>query len=182
MSYSYIPADKIISALKTKLSTVRTGSVNSSILDTIDVFVPSYGMNMKISDLATVNIPEPGQLLITPFDKSVLVNIEKAITNSNLGVNPNNNGAGIRLVFPPMTEEVRKNRVKEIEKYEESFKIEVRNFRQDILKEQKKLKADGEISEDELKWFEQDLQKEVDKINGEIETIIKQKSNELMEL
>ncbi len=182
MNYTYLPASDILASLKTKLSTVRTGAVNSSILDTIDVFVPNYGVNMKIGELATVNIPEPGQLLITPFDKSVLANIEKAITDSNLGVSPNNNGAGIRLVFPPMTEETRKLRVKEIEKYEETYKIEVRNFRQDLLKEQKKLKTDGDISEDEFKRFEQDLQKEVDKLNGEIESIIKQKSTELMKI
>jgi len=92
MNYTYLPASDILASLKTKLSTVRTGAVNSSILDTIDVFVPNYGVNMKIGELATVNIPEPGQLLITPFDKSVLANIEKAITDSNLGVSPNNNG------------------------------------------------------------------------------------------
>ena len=182
MTYTFLPSDKILTSLKAKLSTVRTGAVNSSILDTIEVFVQSYGTNMKIGELATVNIPEPGQLLITPFDKSVLTSIEKAIEDSNLGVNPNNNGAGIRLIFPPMTEETRKLRVKEIEKYEETYKIEVRNFRQDLLKEQKKLKAESLISEDELKRFEQDLQKEVEKINGEIETIIKQKSAELMKI
>jgi ribosome recycling factor len=179
MSYNILPARIILDKLVTKLSTIRTNIINASILDNIKVPVPSWGGDYGVSELATVNIPETGQLMITPFDKGVLNAIEKAIRDSNLNVNPVNNGAGIRLVFPPMTEENRKARVKELGSYSEESKIEVRNNRQNLIKIEKAKKESGEIGEDVLKRFENDIQKEVDKINVEIDNIIQAKTNYL---
>lgn len=180
-TYVHLPKE-ILLKLKTTLATIRTGSINSSVLDSIEVYVPSYGMNMKISELATVTVPEPMQLMITPFDKKILPNIEKAISDSNLGVNPNNNGVGIRLIFPPMTEERRKQFCVKIKAFGDESKVEVRMARQKLLNEQKKLKESSEISEDELKRFETNLQKEVDNMNGEIDEIIKNKTVEIMKI
>lgn len=182
MSYKILPARIILDKLITKLSTIRTNIINASILDNIKVPVPAWGGSYGVSELATVNIPETGQLMITPFDKGVLNAIEKAIRDSNLNVNPVNNGAGIRLVFPPMTEENRKARVKELTVYEEESKIEVRNNRQNLIKAQKARKESSEIGEDVLKRFETDIQKEVDKINEEIQSIISSKAEELLKM
>ncbi|NJS41359.1 ribosome recycling factor [Candidatus Gracilibacteria bacterium] len=110
MSYKYLNSDKILEHFHHKLSGIRTGRVNASVLDTILVDV--YGSKLTIKELATITMPEPTQLLITPFDKNLIQDIQKAINNSTLGVNPNDDGAGIRLAFPPLTEENKKERLK----------------------------------------------------------------------
>ncbi len=180
MSYKILPAQKITDSFKKVLSSIRTGRVNSSVLE--NVVVDAYGSKMHIPEVATINVPEPSQLMITPFDKSLLNVIEKAIRDSNLGVNPVNDGAGIRLVFPPLTEENRKLRVKEINKLLEESKIIVRSTRQDVLKSQKAQKENGDISEDELKRFELDLQKEVDTLNKELESMAEAKQDEILKM
>lgn len=180
MAYILFPAQKIIDNLKKHLSSMRTGRVNAAVLE--NIYVEAYGSKMHIHEIATINVPEPTQLLITPFDKGLNNAIEKAITDSNLGVNPVNDGAGIRLVFPPLTEETRRLRVKEISKLLEESKISVRNIRQDLLKVQKNLKDSGDISEDELKRFELELQKEIDQINKELESISNDKEAEIMKI
>jgi ribosome recycling factor len=180
MSYNLLPAQKIIDSYKRSLSVMRTGRVNASILENITV--EAYGDRMPIQSIATVNVPENAQLLITPFDKSLNNAIEKAIIDANIGVNPVNDGAGIRLIFPPMTEETRKLRVKEVYKDLEESRIAARNTRQDLLRTQKVLKENGNISEDELKRYENDLQKEVDNLNKELEEIAKAKEAEIMKI
>jgi ribosome recycling factor len=180
--YKYLHGDKIIEKLVKVLASVRTGRVNSSVLDHVLIHVPAWGGDFKIIELATINITDVSTLMITPFDKSTLSAIEKAILASNLGVNPVNDGAGLRLVFPAMTEENRKAKVKELGQYEEESKIEVRTSRQGLLKTEKAKKEAGEIGEDELKRFENDLQKEVETVNKEIEQMIKQKSEEIMKI
>jgi ribosome recycling factor len=180
--YSILNSETILEKLTTRLSSIRSGRVNASIFDNINVLIPAWGGEFKIVELATINILESSTCMITPFDKSILTNIEKAIRDSNLGVNPNNNGAGLKIVFPPMTEENRKARVKELKQYEEDSKIEVRNTRQNLLKAQKTKKETAEISEDDLKRFESNLQKEVDTLNKDIEQIISDKSAEIMKL
>jgi ribosome recycling factor len=137
---------------------------------------------MHIVEIATVTVPEPGQLWITPFDKSLNTAIEKAISQANVGANPTNDGAGIRLTFPPMTEENRKSRVKEIGQLLEEAKISLRGNRQDLLKSKKHAKEEGEISEDELKRFETELQVEVDLLNKKLEELAKQKEEEVMKI
>lgn len=173
---------KIIEKLIQTLSNIRTGVVNSSVLDNINVNVQAWGGSFKINELATVNKLDATTLSITPFDKNVLSDIEKAISQSNLGVNPVNDGSNLKLSFPPMTEENRKERVKELGSLEEQAKIEIRTLRQALIKKEKHRKEDGEITEDDLKRFENDLQKEVDEINKEIENIIKAKGVEIMKI
>ncbi len=177
-SYSILPAQKIKDFLAHKLSTIHTGRVTPATIDFISVEV--YGTKLSIKELATISVPEPAQLLITPFDKSVTTAIEKAIRDSSLGVNPVNDGAGIRLNFPPLTEENRKARVKEVHKMLEEARISLRQHRQDALKDKKKEKDDGLISEDDLKAFEKNLQTEVDNLNKELEEMAKHKEAELM--
>ncbi len=178
LKYSILPAQKIHDFLSNKLNTIHTGRVTPATLDHIRVEV--YSSNMMIKELATISVPEPAQLLITPFDKSVNTAIEKAIRDSNLGVNPVNDGAGIRLNFPPLTEENRKNRVKEVHKMLEEARITLRQQRQDALKDKRHEKDEGLIGEDDLKSFEKELQLEVDNLNKELEESVKHKEDELM--
>jgi ribosome recycling factor len=178
MSYSIIDGSKVVDHLKTKLSQIRTGRINVSILD--HVIVEAYESQLHIIELATVTMPEPAQLLITPFDKSILKNIEKALSDQNVGANPNNDGVGIRLNFPPITQEARQIKAKEVHRDLEDARIVARNLRQDLLKSKKRMLESDEISENEFTRFEQDLQKEVDQLNKELESIAKTKEQELL--
>jgi ribosome recycling factor len=178
--YKLLPGAQIIDRLVKKIASIRTGSVNSSILE--NVFVEAYGSKMHFEELATITKPEPTQLMITPFDKSVLNSMYKAILDSNLGINPVNDGAGLRLNFPPLTEETRRIKVKEINQLAETAKIELRQTRQDLIKTKRKEETDGFISESELTIFESSMQKEVDELNKEIEAVVKAKEVELMKI
>jgi|688.fasta_scaffold151360_2 ribosome recycling factor len=179
-SYKFLNAKEITERYTKHLSGIRSGRVNASILETI--LVEAYGSMMHFHELATITIPEPAQLLITPFDKGLIGPMVKAISNSNIGVNPMDDGAGIRLNFPPLTEETRKQRVKEIHKLMEEAKIEIRLKRQDAIKTQKAQKESGDISEDDLKQVELDIQKEVEEVNKEVERITKSKEEEIMKM
>ena len=171
---------KIISHFSDELRSIRTGRVNASVLDTIQV--EAYGSMMHIKELATVTSPEPSQLFITPFDKSINSAIEKAITVANLGVSPINDGAGIRLNFPPLTEETRKLRAKDIDKLTEHSKVQVRLSRQDAMDSIKKQKLDGELGEDDLKRAEVAIQVEVDHINKKLDELAKAKQEEILKM
>ena len=173
-------SNKILDHYNKVLSSIRSGTINSSILD--NIFVEAYGSKMKINELGTINKPASAQLIITPFDKSLLQDIAKAISLANIGVNPVDNGAGIILNFPALTEESRKIRVKELKKEEENAKIVVRQERQSLIAGAKKQKENGELSENGLSNFEMDLQKEVDQVNKEIEKITKSKEAELLKM
>ena len=178
MAYKHLQANKILEHFQQKLTTIRSSRVSASLLDSLHV--EAYGSMMSFREVATVTSPEPAQLMITPFDKSLLNALEKSIQNSNLNVNPTNDGAGLRLVFAPLTEETRKQRVKEVSKLLEEAKIAVRGSRQDLLKTWKHQKDEGEISEDEQKRLETELQKEVENLNKELEAVGKEKEAELM--
>jgi ribosome recycling factor len=178
--YLILPGNEILERYKKHLSGIRSGRVNSSILESMTV--EAYGSKMHFNEIATITIPEPVQLLITPFDKSLISNIVKAINDSNLGVNPQDDGVGVRLMFPPLTEETKKLRVKDLHKLREEARIEVRLKRQDALKDAKDEKEQGISSEDDLKSFEDNLQKEVDNLNSEIEEITKNKEDEVMKI
>jgi ribosome recycling factor len=180
MNYKILLGQDILNRLHKNISSLRSGRVNSTILDSIKV--EAYGSKMSFQELATITTPEPAQLMITPFDKGLIKNIVSAIQNSDLGVNPSDDGAGVRLSFPPMTEEVKKDRVKILYKFQEEARKDVRIHRQDKLKAAKKQKEDGEISEDDLKTFEKDLQLEVDHLNKEIEEITKAKEADIMKI
>ncbi len=178
MTFQHIDGDKVIRHLESKLSSIRTGRVNSSVLASITV--EAYGSQMNFVELATITVPEPSQLLITPFDKTLIPNIVSAIQNSNLGVNPVDDGAGVRLNFPPLTEETRALKAKEIGQELEESRIMMRSIRQELLKSKKRAHENDEISEDDLRRFEKDLQKEIDELNALLLNKAKAKEEEVM--
>jgi ribosome recycling factor len=181
--YNIINGIKFIEDLNNKLSTLRTNRVNASTLDHISVFVPAWDGNFKIQELGTINNPLPNVLLITPFDNKATLNlIEKAVRDSNLGVNPVNDGAGLKINFPSLTTEDKEKRAKLAKEYSEEEKIKIRNKRKDLITEQKALIESKEITKDQLETFEKDLQKEIDILNSEIDSLIKVKQEELMKV
>ncbi len=169
-----------IEAMLSDFATYRTGRANPAILDRITV--EYYGTETPIQQVASVQVPEPRQLVITPYEKNMLGPIERAITKSDLGMNPNNDGSCIRLNLPMMTEERRKDLAKQVGARTENAIIAIRNVRRDAIhQEQAKLKA-KQISEDELKAFENKIQKSTDKFVEEAHSLQKKKEAELMEV
>ena len=168
--------DKAITALEDKFTSVRAGRANPSMLD--EVFVDYYGTKTPLKQLATIFVPEARQINIKPFDRSILGAIEKAIFEANLGVTPNNNGESVFITIPPLTEERRRELVKQTKEYAEDGRIAIRNIRRDILDE---LKKDG-LSEDVSKNIEEKIQEVVNEYNRKVEQIIKEKENELMNI
>lgn len=171
---------KAIGALQSDLGAIRAGRANPAILD--KVTVEYYGVATPIQQVGTVAVPEPRTITIQPWDASILGEIEKAILKSDVGINPNNDGKMIRLNFPPLTEERRKELVKGISKRGEEAKVAVRNIRRDALEGFKKQKKDGEITEDDLKNLETKIQKLTDKFVAEIDSIVSAKEKEILEV
>ena len=169
---------KTCEALSTQLATIRAGRANAAVLDQIEV--DYYGTPTPIQQIASVGSPDPRTLLITPWDASILKGIEKAIQESDLGINPQNDGKCIRLAFPQLTEERRKELVKLIHKYAEGGKVAVRNIRRDAMDNFKKQQKASEITEDELKIAEKDLQKLTDDSCKELDKLLENKEKELM--
>ncbi|NLU23758.1 MAG: ribosome recycling factor [Clostridiales bacterium] len=169
---------KSIESVSSDFAAVRAGRANASVLNRINV--DYYGTPTPIQQIASVGSPDPRTLLITPWDASVLRNIEKAILESDLGINPQNDGKAIRLSFPQLTEERRKELVKQIRKYSENGKIAVRNIRRDAMEHFKKMQKNAEITEDELKVAEKDLQKMTDDKCKEMDVLLDKKEKELM--
>jgi len=153
--------EKALEATRTKFQSIRAGRANVSMLDTIRI--DSYGTLSPLNQVGTVSAPEARLLTIEPWDKNMLKVIEKAIVNSELGLNPNNDGRVIRLVIPELTAERRKEYVKLAKKEAEEGKIAVRNVRKDINNKLRKAEKDSEITEDDLKAFEKDTQDSTDK-------------------
>ena len=172
--------EKAIQAFSRELATVRAGRANPSILD--KVTVDYYGAPTPINQLASINVPEARMLIIQPYDKSVLGNIEKAIQKADLGLNPTNDGTIIRISIPPLTEERRKELVKVVKKYAEEAKIAVRNVRRDGNDDLKKLEKNGEITEDELRGYTDDVQKLTDEAINKVDAVAKEKEKEIMEV
>ena len=171
---------KTCEALTAQLATIRAGRANAAVLDQIQV--DYYGVPTPIQQLASVASPDPRSLLITPWDKSVLKGIEKAILVSDLGINPQNDGHSIRLVFPPLTEERRRDLVKLTKKYGEESKVAIRNIRRDAVERFKKQQKSSEITEDDYKIAEKDIQKLTDDFIKEIDKIAERKEKELTEI
>ena len=163
-------------ALTATLATIRAGRANAAVLD--QIYVEYYGVPTPIQQMATNATPDPRSLIIAPWDHSVLKSIEKAILASDLGINPQNDGRAIRLVFPPLTEERRMVLVKQTKKYGEESKVAIRNIRRDAIEKFKKQQKASEITEDDLKDIEKDMQKLTDdyikKIDGVTEAKIKE--------
>ena len=171
---------KTCEALTTQLATIRAGRANASVLDQIQV--DYYGVPTPIQQVASVSTPDPRSLYIQPWDGSVLKGIEKAILSSDLGINPQNDGRGIRLVFPPLTEERRRDLVKQTKKYGEESKVAIRNIRRDAVEKFKKQQKASEITEDDYKIAEKDIQKLTDDFIKEIDKICEKKEKELTEI
>ena len=152
---------KSVNALANEYSSIRAGRANPAVLD--KVLVEYYGAPTPVTQLAAVSVPEARTLLIQPWDKSALKGIEKAIQTSDIGINPQNDGSTVRLVFPPLTEERRRELVKGVYKYAEEAKIAVRSIRRDAMDKLKELKKKAEITEDDQKGIEKKLQELTDK-------------------
>ena len=171
---------KSIDAVNADFASVRAGRANASVLDRISV--DYYGSPTPIQQIAAIASPDPRQLVITPWDGTALKPIERAIQESDLGINPQNDGKSIRLNFPQLTEERRKELVKQIRKYAEGGKVAIRNIRRDAMETFKKKQKASEITEDDLKIIEKDLQKLTDDYIKEVERIADEKEKELMEI
>ena len=163
-----------------ELKTIRAGRANASVLD--KVAIDYYGTMTPINQVGSIASPEPRMLVIQPWDASVLKEIEKAINKSDIGITPQNDGKVIRLNFPPLTEERRKELVKTVKKYTEKAKIQIRNVRRDAMDAFKAQKKNGEITEDDLKEIEKDIQNLTDKYIKEIDSIDAAKEKEIIEV
>lgn len=172
--------NKSKAVLISDLQTMKAGRANPTMLDRIQV--EYYGSMCPLSQVANVSAPEPRILMITPWEKSLLKDIERAILKSDLGINPSNDGTVIRLVVPELTEETRKNLVKNVKKAGEDTKVAIRAIRRDANDKIKALKKDGDISEDEVKKAEDDVQKITDSFVKEVDTIIAAKEKEIMSI
>lgn len=170
--------EKSLDALAADFATIRAGRANPHILDKIKV--EYYGTPSSLQQVANVSVPEPRMIQIQPWEASLVKEIEKAILTSDLGLTPTNDGKVIRLVFPELTEERRKELAKDIKKKGENSKVAVRNIRRDALDAMKKTAKDEDLSEDEVKNFESDVQKLTDKYVGKIDTLVEDKSKEIM--
>ena len=170
--------DKTIEALKHAFSTIRAGRANAQMLDKIRV--DYYGTPTPINQVGSISVPEPRTLMINPWDKSAMKDIETAIRNSDLGLNPTNDGEVIRLNVPALTEERRKELCKQAKKASEDFKVRIRNERRDANDKLKKLEKEGEITEDDLKKAQDNVQKMTDKYIKEIDTLLDIKEKDIM--
>jgi ribosome recycling factor len=171
---------KTLNALESDLGTIRAGRASPTVLDKIKVSY--YGVPTAINAMATVSVPEPRVLSIQPWDKSTLKEIEKAINVSDLGINPQNDGIVIRLIFPPLTEERRKELVKQVAKKGEEGKVAIRSIRREYIDISKSMQKKSEITEDDLKDIEKDIQNIHDVYIGEIDALTAKKEKEILEV
>ena len=169
---------KSIESVSADFAAVRAGRANAAVLDRI--MVDYYGTPTPIQQIASIGSPDPRSLVIQPWDASAVKAIEKAIQESDLGINPANDGKVLRLLFPQLTEERRKELTKQIGKYAEGGKVAIRNIRRDALEKFKKLQKDGEITEDDLKVAEKDIQKLTDEMTKKVDELYAAKEKELM--
>lgn len=171
---------KSVKALENEFASIRAGRASASVLDKITV--DYYGVPTAINAMASITVAEAKTLVIQPWDKSVLKEIEKAINASDLGIYPQNDGSVIRLNFPPLTEERRKELAKQIKKYAEEGKVAVRSVRRDINDKFKAMKKASEITEDDLKECEKKVQDMTDKFVKEVDKLAEKKEKEIMEI
>ena len=172
--------NKRVEGFNGELKTIRAGRANASVLD--KVAIDYYGSMTPVAQVGSISSPEPRMLVIQPWDASVLKEIEKAILKSDIGIAPQNDGKVIRLSFPPLTEERRKELVKTVKKYSEEAKVQVRNVRRDALEDYKTMKKNSEITEDDFKNAEKDIQALTDKFIKEIDDIPAAKEKEILEV
>jgi len=171
---------KVITALNEALATVRVGRASAALLDKI--VVDYYGVPTPIPQVGTVSVPEPKTLVIQPWDSQILRDVEKAILKSELGITPNNDGKSIRLNFPPLTEERRHDLVKVVHRYAEEARVSVRNVRRDAIEFFKAEKKKSEITEDDLKDIEKEVQQMTDKYIKDVDAVCALKEKEILEV
>ena len=169
---------KTIEVVKSDFASVRAGRANASVLDRIQV--EYYGTPTPIQQVASISTPDPRTLAIQPWDASILRDIERAILSSDLGINPQNDGRIIRLSFPQLTQERRVELTKQVRKYGENGKVAIRNIRRDAMEDIKKMTKKSELTEDDQKNLEKELQDITDKQCKEIDTLTAEKEKELM--
>ncbi|MDD6278174.1 MAG: ribosome recycling factor [Ruminococcus sp.] len=172
--------NKSLNALGNEFASIRAGRANPSILD--KVMVDYYGSPTPIQQMAAVSVPEARMLLIQPWDASTLKSIEKAINASDIGINPTNDGKAIRLVFPQLTEDRRKELCKGIKKYGEECKVTIRSIRRDTIEKFKTMKKNSEITEDDQKDCEKKVQDLTDKFCAEVDKAVADKEKEIMSI
>lgn len=170
--------EKSLTALHNEFATMRAGRASASLLDKVSV--DYYGVPTPVQQMAAVSVSEGRILVIQPWDVSTISTIEKAIQASDLGVNPQDDGKVIRLIFPPLTEEKRKTLAKDVSKYGEEAKVAVRSVRRDCIDQLKKLKKDSEITEDDLHNGEEKMQKITDKFIKRIDEMVEEKEQDIM--
>lgn len=172
--------EKCLDSLERDYKAIRAGRANPAILDRITV--DYYGVPTQLNQMAAISVPEPRMLMIQPWDASTIREIEKAINTSDIGINPTNDGKVIRLSFPPLTEERRKELVKDVSKRAEEAKVAVRNIRRDSFDDLKKLKKDNQITEDDQKDGEKELQKITDDYTKQVDDMQKKKEQEILSI
>jgi ribosome recycling factor len=170
--------EKAISQMKREFASVRTGRANPGILD--KVLVDYYGVPTQLRQMSQVTVSEGTTLVITPYDKSIIKEIEKAIIKAEIGVAPNSDGICIRLTFPPLTEERRKETAKDVKKFGEDAKVAVRNVRRDMVDDLKKVEKSENLPEDTVKDNQDKIQKLTDKYVGIIDTLVSEKEKEVL--
>ncbi len=169
-----------LQVLHRDFSTVRSGRANPKMLE--KVHINYYGAETPINQVANISVPEGNQIYIKPYDKTLVSEIEKAIFGANLGVTPSNDGIGVRIVLPPMTEENRRNSVKIIHKMAEDSKVAIRNIRRDAITHFKKMEKDSAITEDDLQYYQDETQKLTDQFIEKIDEYFKEKEKDIMHI
>lgn len=172
--------EQALQAYSRNLATVRAGRANPSLLDS--VFVDYYGASTPLNQLAAVSAPEARMLVVTPYDKTALGDIEKGILKADLGLSPTNDGNIIRINIPALTEERRKELMKVVNKFREESRVQIRNIRRDANDQLKALEKDSEITEDELRKLQDDVQKETDSFIAKVDQMTDDKEKEIMEV
>jgi ribosome recycling factor len=169
-----------IDGLHKEFAKVRTGRANPKIFETVKV--DYYGAPTPVSQVGNISVPEPTQMVIKPYDRSIVADVEKAINAANLGFNPQNEGTQIRIVLPALTKERRTELTKQVKKTGEEFKIHIRNVRRDANDALKKLEKDSSITEDELKAYQDDVQELTDKYTEAVDSVVQEKIDDIMSI
>jgi len=170
--------EKTIASLKSELATIRTGRANAALLD--HVRVSYYGSDVPVSQIGNISVPEPRMLMVAPWEKTLLGDLEKAILASDLGLNPSNDGEVIRIILPELTEDRRKDLVKKVRQVGEKAKVSVRNIRRDGNDDVKKLEKEESLPEDEVKRMQDKVQKVTDRFIAEIDAVVEHKEKDIL--
>jgi len=170
--------EKTIASLKSELATIRTGRANAALLD--HVRVSYYGSDVPVSQIGNISVPEPRMLMIAPWEKTALADLEKAILASDLGLNPSNDGEVIRVILPELTEDRRKDLVKQVKQVGEKAKVSVRNIRRDANDDVKKQAKEDSLPEDETKRMQEQVQKVTDRFVVEVDAVVEHKEKDIL--